>query len=232
MMAENYSRREIVIGASLIATVGAAEAFVPRSNMNVLGTAKLDQAIPPNVGPWTFISKSGLVVPPADQLRDQLYAQFLTRVYAADDLPPIMLLIAQSPGQDGVLQIHRPEVCYPAGGYTLTNFKVHTIPLGAKRLLPTRFFTAVSADRTEQVLYWTRIGSALPTTWVEQKLAVAKANLKGDIPDAVLTRISTVSADPRAITFLDHFARVLIESVRPKIRSVLIGQSSFDLPAT
>ena len=176
------------------------------------------------------MSKSGLVVPPADQLRDQIYAQLLTRVYTAAAHPAIMLLVAQSPGQDGVLQIHRPEVCYPAGGYRLTNFRRHEIVLGPDRALPTRVFTAIGPDRTEQLLYWTRIGVDLPTTWLEQRAAVAKANLRGDIPDAVLTRISTVSNDPATLTSLDLFAKELVAASSPTIRSVLTGQATSARP--
>jgi EpsI family protein len=135
----------------------------------------------------------------------------------------MMLLVAQSPGQDGVLQVHRPEFCYPAGGYRMSGSRVHTIDLPDNQRVPTRFFTATSPERTEQMIYWTRIGRDMPTTWVQQRLSVAEANLRGEIPDAVMVRISVATSDPAAISQIDEFAHLLIAGLPPKSRPVLIG---------
>ena len=72
-----------------------------------------------------------------------------------------MLLIAQSAGQTGILQVHRPEFCYPAGGYSLSPIVQRRIlengqPIAVNQL------TATLPGRTEQILYWTRVGDAMP----------------------------------------------------------------------
>lgn len=220
------SRREMMIGAGLLCTAAVSHAMIPRTNIDLLGKGKVEDIIPEQVGPWSFLSKSGLVVPPSDQLSEKLYAQMLTRVYTAtDDRPPMMLLIAQSPGQDGVLQVHRPEYCYPAGGYQLVDSRVHEIEFNEGLALPTRAFTAISPDRTEQLLYWTRIGSALPTSWADQRLAVAKANLRGEIPDAVMVRVSAISTDPAALNQIDEFTRAMVAAMKPKDRPILLGNA-------
>jgi EpsI family protein len=217
------SRREMLIGAGLLCTAAVSHAMIPRTSIDLLGEGKVDDIIPEQVGPWSFLSKSGLVVPPSDQLSEKLYAQMLTRVYTADNRAPMMLLIAQSPGQDGVLQVHRPEYCYPAGGYQLVDSRVHQIEFRDGVALPTRAFTAVSPERTEQLLYWTRIGSALPTSWAEQRLEVAKANLRGEIPDAVMVRVSAISTDPAALNQVDEFTRAMVAAMKPKDRQILLG---------
>ncbi len=84
-------------------------------------------------------------------------------------------------------------------------------------------FTATGVDRTEQLVYWTRIGRDLPTSWVDQSLSVAKANLRGEIPDAVMVRISTASQDPAVIGQIDEFARTMIAAIAPKNRPILVG---------
>lgn len=222
--ANPLSRRNLLLGAGLLGAAGLARAMVPRDPFDLLGKGKLDKLVPSTIGPWRFASKSGLVIPPEDQLKDALYAQLLTRVYTADDRLPIMLLVTQSPSQDGVLQVHRPEFCYPAGGYRLSGSSVHHIELPGHRPLTTRMFTATSHDRIEQLVYWTRIGRDLPTSWVDQRLSVAAANLRGEIPDAVMVRISTVTPDPEAATVqIDEFARNMIAAIAPKSRPVLIG---------
>lgn len=224
--APGVTRRHMIIGGALLATAVGARALVPHNNIDLLGKDQLEDIVPEKIGQWEFASKSGLVVPPQDQLADKLYAQMLTRVYVAANALPMMLLIAQSPGQDGVLQIHRPEVCYPASGYALQDGGVHQIPLGNNHSVPTRMFIASSNDRVEQLLYWTRIGTSMPTNWLEQRTAVAEANLRGDIPDAVLVRISTVSADANAMRQIDAFARATIASMAPAKRPVLVGNAT------
>lgn len=217
------SRRDVIIGGALLGTAAVANALVPTEEMDLLGSAELENVIPKQIGGWEFFSKSGLVVPPEDELSDALYAQVLTRVYLADGRLPIMLLIAQSPAQDGVLQLHRPEVCYPFGGYTLSGSRLHEVELRGRSSIPTRVFTASGPSRIEQLLYWTRIGSELPLTWLQQRLAVAGANFRGQIPDGVLVRISAIAPDQSAVRDLDAFAKALIGSVSGPTRNALIG---------
>ena len=221
--APTLTRRNVLIGAGLAGVSALAHGMIPHRHFDLLGKGKLEQLIPNQLGAWKFVSKSGLVVPPQDQLANAVYSQLLTRVYTSENRLPIMLLVAQSGAEDGVLQIHRPEFCYPAGGFTLSNSRVHLIDMPDGHHIPTRVFTASGVSRTEQLLYWTRIGRDLPTSWAEQRLSVAEANLRGEIPDAVMVRISAVSSDPDAIAQVDEFARLMIGSLTPKSRPILIG---------
>ena len=221
--APTLNRRQMLFGAAFLGSAAVAAARQPHSVIDLLGKRKLEDVIPKQVGPWSFASKSGLVIPPQDQLSDQLYAQLLTRVYTSPDAPPIMLLVAQGGGQTGVLQVHRPEVCYPAGGFVLTDKAEHEVDFAGRRL-GTVAFTAAADSRVEQLMYWTRVGRELPESWAEQRWAVAEANLKGQIPDAVLVRISTVSSDrSEAMAAMDAFTRRLLDTVSPQTRSFLVG---------
>ncbi len=220
--AMRLNRRQAVLGAAFLATAGVAAARVPRNRIDLLGDRKLDTLIPNAIGPWTFYSKSGLVVPPADQLKDALYSQLLTRVYLAEGALPIMLLIAQSGGQTGVLQVHRPEYCYPAGGFALSNKMVSPLPLPGGTMLQAVSMTAKADDRTEQLLYWTRVGRDMPLTWVQQRWSVARANLRGDIPDAVMVRVSTLTADREAgMAAMTQFVRAMFAAVPQPVRRMM-----------
>lgn len=215
------SRRQAILGGAFLLTAGTAVARVPRHNIDLLGDRQIDKLIPQKIGEWAFYSKSGLVVPPADQLKDALYSQLMTRVYVAADALPIMLLIAQSGGQTGVLQVHRPEYCYPASGFTLMERTVLPIGLPGSRLEATAI-TAKADDRTEQLLYWTRVGEDMPLTWARQRWSVARANLKGDVPDAVLVRVSALTADRAAgLTALTRFVQAMFAAVPPDVRRFL-----------
>jgi EpsI family protein len=220
-MTDSMNRRQALLGGAFLLTAGVAAARTPTHHIDLLGKGKIDALIPKKIGRWTFYSKSGLVVPPSDQLSDSLYAQLLTRVYTGDEGPAVMLLVAQSAGQTGILQVHRPEFCYPAGGFTLSDKVPHGVALPGSTLEAT-MLTATANDRIEQILYWTRVGDDMPTTWVKQRWSVARANLRGDIPDAVMVRVSVLTPDREMATrTLEEFTRAMFAAVPPKARRVL-----------
>lgn len=215
------SRRDVLLGGAMLAAGATAFALKPRNLVNLLGDKKLEALVPKRFDGWQFLSASGLVLPPKDQLSDKIYSQLLTRTYIRGD-DHVMLLIAYSAQQDGTVQVHRPEVCYPASGFTLTRNVLHEVGLGPKLEIPTRYIVADRLSYVEQMLYWTRIGPYFPGRWLEQREAVAKSNLKGDIPDGVLVRISTAGPGDRR-HLLDGFVGSLFRSVSPEMRAVLIG---------
>jgi EpsI family protein len=216
------TRREILIGGAFLAAAATALAFKPRHHDLRLGSSTLEDLVPKVFAGWNFEATSGLVLPPQDQLRDKIYSQLLTRTYSRGDGTGVMLLIAYSGSQDGVIQVHRPEVCYPASGYDLTRVDQHSVPLTGALRVPGRFIVAETGLRTEQLIYWTRLGNRFPTRWSEQRLAVFEENLDGVIPDGVLVRISTlVQGDAQPL--LDGFAEDLYRSVGTRMKNVLAG---------
>lgn len=217
------TRRKFGLGLAFASVAGVAAARLPNKNLDYLGKQKLESVIPDKIGRWNYVSSSGLVVPPEDQMIRALYSQLVTRVYSDGSGPPIMLLVAQSATQTGILQIHRPEICYTAGGYQLSAIEPHVVglPWGA---LPTLSMSATSDSRTEQLVYWTRIGDRLPKSWREQRMVVAMDNLRRIIPDAIMVRVSTFGNDKaRALASMDEFIVSLMNSVSPQVRRVFIA---------
>ena len=217
------SRREILIGSACLATAAAAFVRLPRRHVAYLGTSKLEQLVPARFAGWEFATQSGLVLPPDDQLRDQVYSQLLTRSYMGPGGREMMLLIAYNAAQDGVVQIHRPEVCYPASGFQLTENQAHATRLSADITIPSRFILAENAVRRERIVYWTRVGPDFPRKWAEQRLAVFEQNMRGDIPDGLLVRISSVD-EGVGVEALDQFARDLFANVGQTMQMVLGGR--------
>ena len=217
------TRRKFALGLTFAAASGVAAARQPTRHVDFLGKNKLDQLLPEQLGNWKFVSTSGLVVPPEDQLARAIYSQLLTRVYEHRNGTRIMLLVAQSSAQTGILQIHRPEFCYTAGGYRLSDTEPHVVNLPSGPL-PVQSISATREAITEQLVYWTRIGAHLPKSWPQQRMAVAIDNLRGLIPDAVMVRISTLSSDKAAaLATIDEFVNALMGSVAPQMRRVLIS---------
>ena len=208
-----------MLGASALAYVRTPRSVLPRVKKGAI-----DAGLPKQVGPWSFQSTSGLVLPPPDSLSDRLYDEISTRVYVAEDLAPVMLLVAYSNLQDGMLQVHRPEKCYPVGGFSLSEPKIITLNFGDGHIVPTRFFTASSVSRTEQVLYWTRVGRDIPGAWIDQRLAVVRANLRGEVPDGILVRMSVIDVDAQdAIALMERFARTLLGELSAPTRKLFVG---------
>lgn len=217
-------RRAFIVGGAMLAAAAGAATRIPHPNSPAIGEDKFKALVPNKVGAWQFQQTSGLVLPPDDALSDRLYDNLVTRTYTGPGGQVIMLLIAYKNFQNGVLQIHRPEVCYPAGGYTLSETAATAIPLDARQSLPANAFSANGNARDEQVLYWTRIGDSFPVRWSEQRLAVLRANLAQINPDGMLARVSMPTDDMAASKpAMIQFIQDLRAASPPLLRRVLFG---------
>lgn len=220
-------RRKLLLGLGLVAASGFAQARQPAPNRPRIKTETFKSWIPDRIGNYQFLTSSGLVLPPSDALSDRLYDNLITRTYQSPTGEVIMLLIAYNNRQDGVLQMHRPEICYPAGGYTLTPIEAIDVALPGGRMLPSQVFEAKSDQRNEVVLYWTRVEGDFPRKWAEQRWAVAKANLEGIIPDGVLARVSMLESDiDQATPKLERFVSDLYRESPPHLKSLLFNTPS------
>src|SRR3546814_9693687 len=64
-----------------------------------------------------------------------LYSDTLTRLYShAGTGERVMLLMAYGSTQSDLLQLHRPETCYPAFGYRISRSAVASLDFGARDL--------------------------------------------------------------------------------------------------
>jgi EpsI family protein len=220
-----FGRRQVLIGGAMLAASSLAIARLPQPYAPRVDKQRFISWVPDTVGPWHFARSSGVVLPPPDAYTDRIYDNLITHVYESASGPTIMLLIAYNNVQDGVLQVHRPEICYSVGGYSLTPTNFHTLAL-ANRGIPANTFSALSPDRDEQILYWIRIGSEFPRTWTEQRMAVARANVAGRIPDGAMFRVSLISdSKDAAKPSLEAFAREFLAASPQPLNRLLVGPS-------
>jgi EpsI family protein len=217
------SRRHFFIGGAFALTSAVALAKQPQVHKPLIPTEKFEGWVPRDFGQWRVVPSSSVVLPPPDELSDRLYDNLVTRTYRGPGDEFVMLLMAYNNRQDGVLQVHRPEVCYPVGGYVLSDNRRVSVP-ASDRSIPANFFTASAPGRVEQVLYFTRLGGAYPRSWAEQRLAVIQENLAGKIPDGALMRASTLSTDPVASSAtLKSFIGEFLVSAPAGLRSLLVA---------
>lgn len=220
------NRRDLLLGGGLLAAAGGAAALTPRKRLVLLGDRKLDAVVPSRIGDWHNVPSKDFVLPKSPgSLADRLYSQTLTRLYTSDNRLPVVLVIAYGAVQNDLLQLHRPEACYAAVGYTISASRVAQVSLGPNDRLPVRELTARNDTRLEQICYWTRIGDDLPTDGSQQRWVKLRQQVRGYLSDGVLVRLST-AADPVPEVFaeLQDFARALVLSMRPADREVLVGR--------
>jgi EpsI family protein len=228
-------RRDLLVGSACLAAGGAAFALTPRRRLSRGGSASLEQVTPLQVGDWSSRNVSGLAPPSTDGgLVAELYDEVVERVYRhAATGEQIMMLLAHGPNQSDELQLHRPESCYPAFGFALSDSQPLTLAIGAGASLPARRFVAEAAGQRECVLYWTRIGDFLPTSSGAQRMARLRSAMEGFVCDGLLARFSGVNADAAPIfATLERFVPDFLGAVAARARPAFIGKQLADLMST
>lgn len=210
----------------MIATAAGGYAIRPGPKASDHGASiKLQTAVPASFGDWRQLPTPGaqVVNPQTQQLLDKLYSQLLTRNYVNGDGYAIMLSLAYGDDQRGALQAHKPEVCYPAQGFTLHSNVEADVTTDFGKISARRLNTSLGT-RHEPVTYWFTSGdrtirSRLEKRWVELRLA-----LTGQVPDGLLFRVSSIDADSgRAFALQDKFVNEMLRATTPAQRAKLAG---------
>src|ERR1700760_574767 len=128
-MPEPVLTRRAVIASILMACAAAAgQAMVPTKRMALLrGPFKLGDIVPSTFAGWQVDARSvgGIVNPQTEALLSKLYSQMLDRIYVDAQGRRVMLSIAYGADQaDDDVQLHYPEVCYPAQGFRVKSNRV------------------------------------------------------------------------------------------------------------
>jgi len=221
-----FNRRNLIIGAACVAGLGVAEVLRPRHEMKLLGARKLDDAIPRNLTAWKSHDVTDLVKPREEHsLASRIYAQTVGRSYADGTGFEVMMLAAYGATQSRDLQLHRPEICYPAIGFAIKRNEEHMINFKPGVVLPVRRLLAQAADRHEAIVYWSRVGDYMPLGGFEQRVDVLKNGIAGNISDGILMRFSTVGPDvDSSFAKLETFIRALLAETPTAVRPVMIGR--------
>jgi EpsI family protein len=220
------TRRDLVIGGACVAAAGAAYLLKPHKRVSLQGSAKLEDIVPRRFGDWVSKDVSDLVAPTTpDSLAGRLYNETVGRVYTHPSSPlEVMMLLAHGDTQSNNLQLHRPEVCYPAFGFAISSAQTISLPLAAGIGLPSRQLIAIAPQRRENIIYWARLGEYLPVTGSEQRLDRLTTSMHGIVSDGLLARFSVIGQDTAAIfPFLASFIAQLVEAVPRDHRAGLIG---------
>lgn len=220
-------RRDLLIGGSCAAALATAEYLRPRRILTLF-QGKLETSVPRSFGSWTDERGGDFIIPKRPgSLSDRLYASQLARNYRKDDYsPPMMLVIAYGSAQSDSLQIHRPEACYPAVGFAVTERQMTTLRVTDRVSIPAVAMTAQMPERIEDVVYWTRLGEYLPQTAGQQRKDRLATSLDGYIGDGMLVRASTIrESGPPRYAEVSAFLAAMVASLNPRTRPGFIGTS-------
>jgi len=217
----------LLLGGSMALASVSAKVLTPTHYLSAQ-RPPLDLAamVPTRFGDWSEeVNHQAVVVnPQTEATLHKIYSQTLSRTYVNGGGERIMLSIAYGGDQSDAMQVHYPEVCYPAQGFQLTASQTAALdgPLGA---IPVRRLeTNLAQQRYEPVTYWTTVGDRAVVGGVNKKLAELDYGLRGEIPDGLLFRVSSIDRNTAgAYQLHDRFILALAQQLTPAARQRLMG---------
>lgn len=222
----NVWLRNSILLVLMLAASGLALALRPTHKIADQGPkVDLEAMIPHTFGDWREVKQSSaqIVDPQQQESINEIYSQTLSRTYINDAGYRIMLSLAYGGEQSSSLQVHKPDVCYPAQGFTLENKKTGSLAFNNGSISLSRILTSLG-QRIEPVTYWTTIGDQVVQSRFNRKLIEISYGLTGKIPDGMLIRVSSIDPDShKAYEIQDRFALQMLEALAPENRQRLTG---------
>lgn len=227
-MKPNYNSFIIsfVLGISMVLTSLLAWFMTPTVHIvEQQDRVNLEAIIPGKFDGWKIESAtSARIINPDDQgLLIKIYDQTLSRTYINNKGERVMLSIAHGADQSADMHVHRPEICYAAGGFEISKMTKTFIDTTIGRI-PVMRLVAKQGARNEPITYWVRVGDSLTRGWVEQKIGTIGYGLTKKVPDGLLFRISTISNDEQeSYRIQQAFLVEMMKAVRREDRFWLVG---------
>jgi EpsI family protein len=187
----------------------------------------LETLIPARFGPWSQVPQGvvGVVNPQQEALSRAIYNQTLTRLYQnPKDGQLMMLSVAYGADQRDALQLHYPEVCYPAQGFEVSSNTRALIATPHGVLTVRRLETRLNPQRNEPVTYWAMLGEHVVLDGMQKKWTEIRASWAGERADGLLFRVSSVDeAQDHAFAGQTAFITDLLEALPAPARLRLSG---------
>lgn len=228
----NTLYRNVIIAVCMLAASGAAMAIRPSHRIADEGPkVELEKIIPSSFGEWTELPQQPgqIINPQVREKLDRIYTQTLSRTYINKNGDHIMLSIAYGADQSDAKQLHYPEVCYPAQGFQVVSNVTGVVKTDFGDIRVRRLLT-VLGNRSEPLTYWTTVGNRVVLGGKETKLEQLKYGFKGQIPDGLLFRVSSITPDTeRGYADQQAFIRSLVATFPENHRSKIAGLPAFVL---
>jgi EpsI family protein len=196
-MMKTLSIRMIVLIVLMAMALVLGFALHPEKKMSKdRQTVNFNQIIPLSFNDWTIdkTANSTLVDPEVKEQIASIYSQTVSRTYINSQNQHIMLTVAYGGDQEEVMQVHKPEVCYTAQGFTVKRNGVVPINTDKGTVHALQLLTN-QAERVEPVTYWITIGNTIALNGLAWRWERIKYGLTGTLPDGLLFRVSSIGRD-------------------------------------
>lgn len=218
--------------AALAMLLSVALALIATPHLQANGGApNLEETVPMAFGDWQVVKDTRVQVDVSRGVEiqsEQPYDQTVMRTYVNSQGEQVMLALAWGERQRQDVKVHRPEVCYPAQGYSVVSLQAGKPLLMAGKAEPVPTVSLLTQGRggMEAVRYWIRIGTHYGGDGLQARWYILKEGLAGRIPDGVLVRASQrIRNGEETVVFnkvMDGFLVDLIGSLPTKSREMLI----------
>ena len=223
--------RNFILLVLMLVASGLTLALHPTQKIAEQGIAiDLEKMIPRTFGDWSEEqNRSVQIVDPQQKEKiDKIYTQTLSRTYVNANGYRIMLSMAYGEDQRDGMQMHYPEVCYPAQGFVLQDRQNGVLTTKSGPIAVTRILTSLG-QRNEPVTYWTTVGDRVFQGNIQKKIAEMRYGLDGKIPDGMLIRVSSIDAKPsNAYEMQNKFSDQMLASLSPEYQRRLRGKPQFN----
>jgi EpsI family protein len=211
----------------MLLALAAAESLRPTQHLSE-ARSRIDLAsqVPHAFGEWRE-DQTVLPVLPNPQVQaklDVLYSQVLARTYINPEGQRVMLSIAYGSDQSSeATAVHRPEFCYSAQGFRVRGAGQQALDIDGHPLRVQRLI-ATMAPRFEPISYWITLDDQATLPGLDRKLAQLRYGLRGQIPDGMLVRVSTVGLGEAEGFALQHrFLQSLRQAMPAAVASRYFG---------
>ncbi len=207
-----------------------AVAMEPRQYLaDAAARQRLAQIVPRSFGAWS-VDTTFLPLPPSPDLQrvlDRTYDETLARTYRDRQGRRIMLSLAYGRNQHKGMNTHRPEICYPGQGFKLLSGTERGHLSFEGRQIPVQRLVAAMGARNEPITYWLTVGKHITEFGYAQRATTIGYGLRGQVPDGVLVRVSSIDNDNAAAYLLhERFVQELLSALTPEARVRLLGEPS------
>jgi EpsI family protein len=187
--------------------------------------------VPKRIGEWQVVESPlvqvGLTTGKETDM-NQPYDETVMRTYQDGKGHVIQIALAWGQRQRQEIKIHRPELCYPAQGYTVSALREATFPartVGGQPITGKRMVTKDRNEQTQLVSYWIRIGHVYSSSAWATRLHILQEGLKGRMTDGILVRASQyVPSDQdqeAAFKLQEQFMADLVQASPPQAKDAL-----------
>lgn len=223
--------RATVVALVMVCASAVAIALTPRQFLSdQYQREKLADLVPQAFGDWS-VDRSIVPVPPSPDLQaalDEAYDETVALTFRNKQGQRVMLSLAYGRNQHKGMNTHRPEICYPAQGFKVTQGStLGTVQAAGRSIDVTRLVTAMGA-RNEPITYWLLVGNQITHFGYGQRAVAMRYGLQGVIPDGVLVRVSSIDRDnDAAFRLQDRFIQDMLAAVPaarlPRLLGAVVG---------